>query len=266
MRVPFHQVDAFTSRPFGGNPAAVVILERMPSDGVMQAVAVENNLSETAFVVPAGETAALRWFTPTMEIDLCGHATLATAHVLFETGRVPGATIGFDTRSGRLTVHREGTSLAMDFPSRPPERGGPVPGLAAALGAEPAETWTSTRDLVAVYPTESDVARLAPDFGALAAIDAIGFAATAPGDAVDFVSRFFAPRAGVPEDPVTGSAHCVLAPYWADRLGKPKLRARQISRRVGEVDCEMRGDRVVMRGQAVQVIEGTMEIPDVSPD
>jgi PhzF family phenazine biosynthesis protein len=261
----FH-VDAFTSRPFGGNPAAVVPLARWLPDAVMQQIANELQLSETAFFVPDGDGFHLRWFTPAVEIDLCGHATLASAHVLF-TELSPGRTnVRFASKSGPLEVRLSDGRLTLDFPSRPPR---PVddPGLAAqltaALGRAPSALLRS-RDLCAVYERPEEVRELAPDFGRLAAIESGEFHAvsvTAPGEGeVDFVSRFFAPREGIDEDPVTGSAHCHLIPYWAERLGKTELRARQVSRRGGELWCRLRGDRVDIAGDAVLVARGTLAL------
>jgi PhzF family phenazine biosynthesis protein len=268
MRIPLYQVDAFSQHPFGGNPAAVCPLERWLEDALMQSIAAENNLAETAFFAPAGPKDGgadfgLRWFTPTLEIDLCGHATLASAHVIFTRLEPARARVSFSTRSGRLEVVRDGDRLAMDFPARPPEPHSGIDAAAAALGARPAE-FRAARDGFAVFEREEDVARLKPDFAKLAALDFFALIATAPGkpgSGVDFVSRFFAPKAGVPEDPVTGSAHCSLIPYWAQRLGKSKLFARQISPRGGDIWCEDRGARVVIAGHCVEVIEGAIALP-----
>ncbi len=263
-RIPLHQVDAFTDRPFAGNPAAVCPLEAWLPDETLQAIAAENNLSETAFFVPRdGEPDAydLRWFTPAAEVPLCGHATLASAHVLFE--RDPAlACVRFQTReSGPLEVTRDGDLLAMDFPSAPPGPCDPPDGLIDALGEPPDELLKGTHYYMAVYGREADVAALAPDFPAVARAGA-EVIVTAPGDAadLDFVSRFFAPSLGIDEDPVTGSAHCTLTPYWAKRLGKSKLRARQISARGGDVFCEDRGERVLLCGSAVTVIIGELKL------
>ena len=255
-------VDAFTDRPFAGNPAAVVVLDAPAPEGWMRALAAEMNLSETAFLLadPGSESGAgsgvwdLRWFTPTVEIDLCGHATLAAAHVLFETGRVADAA-RFDTRSGRLTVTPSGDRYTMDFPATPPEAAAPPPELAEALGAWPVWTGRSRFDLFAVLPSATDVRELAPDHGRLAALDARGIIVTAVADGapdgVDVVSRFFAPGAGVPEDPVTGSAHCAIGPYWARRLGRDALRCEQASARGGFLDVAVKDDRVELTGHAV---------------
>jgi len=259
VKIPLFQVDAFTGRVFGGNPAAVCPLEAWLDDAKMQAIAAENNLSETAFFVEAGDHYELRWFTPTAEVDLCGHATLATAHVLFALLDEPGDTVAFETRSGRLTVSRDGKRLVMDFPALPPEPWGASDALVAAMGAAPAELLGNV-NCVAVYSSEADVRGLAPDIGRVAALPYEGVIATAPGEAVDFVSRYFAPKFGIPEDPVTGSAHCELAPYWAKRLGRQRLTAHQVSARGGELDCEVKGDRVLLTGRAVTYLEGIIEV------
>ena len=264
MRFPLHQVDAFTSRLFGGNPAAVVFLERWLPDGVMMAIAAENNLAETAFLLADGgdDPIPLRWFAPTMEIDLCGHATLASGHVLFTTREVKGDVIRFTTRSGVLSVTRRGELLELDLPSRPGERVDVGDALVEALGARPGEAWRA-RDLVAVFATEAEIRALAPDFARIAALDAFAVAATAPGgDGVDYVARFFVPQAGIPEDPATGSSHCTLTPYWAERLGRTRLTARQLSARGGEFTCELRGDRVGVAGHAVEFLRGVIEVGD----
>jgi len=263
MRLPLYQIDAFTSRLFGGNPAAVCPLEAWLDDATLQAIALENNLSETAFLVPEGDGYRLRWFTPALEVDLCGHATLAAAFVVFETLRPGSDEVAFETRSGGLTVRRDRDLLTMDFPAWPArevQAGEVQEALVRGLGVRPAAVYT-TRDLMAVLETEAQVRTLRPDQTALAAIDALGIIATAPGEEVDFVSRFFAPRAGIPEDPVTGSAHCTLAPYWAARLGKNRLEARQLSARGGELTCEVRGDRVAISGRCVSYLEGTIQLP-----
>ncbi len=261
MKLSIHQVDAFTSRLFGGNPAAVVPLDGWLLDDVMQAIAAENNLAETAFVIPGDGCVPLRWFTPTIEVDLCGHATLATAFVLFEYHRPDAREVSFETRSGVLTVRREGGRLTLDFPARPGRRIDVASDVVAALGAAPGEAFQA-RDLMVVFESEADVRRLAPDMAAIAALDAFAVIATAPGDDVDFVSRFFAPRAGIPEDPVTGSAHCTLTPYWAARLGRTVLTARQVSARGGELECEQRDDRVLISGQCVEYLRGEIFVPD----
>jgi PhzF family phenazine biosynthesis protein len=260
MKCPIFQIDAFTTRPFGGNPAAVVILDEWPADEILQSVAAENNLSETAFAVADGGTYGLRWFTPTMEVDLCGHATLATAFVLFNEGLASGEEIRFQTKEcGELLVTRGNGLLNMDFPARPPEPIVRPPELSDVLGARPKEVHAA-RDLVALFETEEDVAGLMPHFERFAALDAFAVIATAPGRDADFVSRFFAPAAGIPEDPVTGSAHCTLIPFWSRRLGKRTMRALQISARVGEVFCEDRDERVIISGRAVEYLRGEITI------
>ncbi len=261
MQIPLYQVDAFTSSVFGGNPAAVCPLDGgfLP-DAVMQSIALENNLSETAFLVANGDRFHLRWFTPENEIDLCGHATLASAFVVFKELRPGVEQVAFDTKSGELVVKRgEGGLLSMDFPSRPPEPGASDSRLRQALGGKAGPILIS-RDYLVVYETEEEVRALKPDMNALAQMDRMVIV-TAPGRDVDFVSRFFAPSAGVNEDPVTGSAHCTLIPYWADRLGKTRLHALQCSRRGGELWCQLQGSRVTMAGYAVEFMRGTIQIP-----
>lgn len=263
MDIRLYQIDAFTTRTFGGNPAAVCPLETWLDDQTMQAIASENNLSETAFFVPRRDDFELRWFTPVAEIDLAGHPTLATAFVILEILEPRREHVRFETRkSGALTVTRRGDKLAMDFPSRPPA---PRPGLgdvAAALRAKPVEV-LAARDGFAVFATEADVATLSPDFAKVAELDCLGVIATAPaaaGSGWDFVSRFFAPKHNINEDPVTGSAHCTLIPYWARKLGKNKLAGRQISKRVGELWCEDRGKRVEIAGQCARFMEGVIRL------
>jgi len=258
MQIAMFQVDAFADRPFTGNPAAVCLLDEWPSDDVLQAIAAENNLSETAFVGPGCER--LRWFTPVAEVDLCGHATLASAFVLFEAPGVNIDTVEFQTLSGPISVHREGDLLTLDFPSLPPSPCTPEDRLTTALGARPAEVFASRSSYMAVYATEAEIRALSPDMAALASLEQDRVMVTARGDDVDFVSRFFAPALGVPEDPVTGSAHCTLAPFWAERLGRSRLRARQVSRRGGELVCEVRGDRVRISGRAVLYMRGEITV------
>src|SRR5271168_4167720 len=261
MRIPLYQIDAFADRPFTGNPAAVCPLDGWLPDAVMQAIAAENNLSETAFFVPEGETWRLRWFTPTTEVDLCGHATLAAAYVIFKLLAPERHRVVFRTdKAGDLAVTREGELLALDFPARPPAPCAAPPGLGAALSREP-EVVLAARDWLAVYDGPDDLTALAPDFAAIAALDRFAVIVTAPGSGgVDFVSRFFAPAQGVDEDPVTGSAHCTLIPYWAARLGKTRLKARQLSRRGGSLSCALDGDRVTIAGRAVPYLTGAIEI------
>jgi PhzF family phenazine biosynthesis protein len=259
MRIPLYQVDAFTSRLFAGNPAAVCPLEDWLGDGVLQAIAAENNLSETAFFVKRGERYHLRWFTPALEVDLCGHATLASAFVILNELEPSRDAVEFDTLSGDLRVSRAGALLSMDFPARPPAPCALPPKLVEALGAAPQATLAS-RDLLAVFATEEEVRALTPKMAVLAEVDTFAVIVTAPGKQADFVSRFFAPRAGVDEDPVTGSAHSTLVPYWAKRLNRPALYALQVSPRGGELWCEDRGNRVIIKGTAVKYLEGFMEI------
>jgi PhzF family phenazine biosynthesis protein len=259
MRIPLYQVDAFTSEVFSGNPAAVCLLEKWLDDARLQSIAAENNLPETAFLVPTAEGFDLRWFTPVSEVALCGHATLASAFVLFECRKRPEETIRFRTRrSGQLVVTRRGDLLEMNFPARPAVKASPPAALIGALGAAPKEVHTSAEDILVVLETERDVREVRPDFLSLGGIDCRGIIVTARGDRSDFVSRFFAPRLGIPEDPVTGSAHCVLIPYWAALLEKRVLHALQISARGGELFCEDRGERVGIAGRAVLYLEGTI--------
>jgi PhzF family phenazine biosynthesis protein len=226
----------------------------------MQAIAEENNLAETAFFVPNGADYDIRWFTPKVEIDLAGHPTLATAYVIFTKIDPSRGDVRFHTQTGdTLTVSRADGRLSMDFPARPPAPRDGLGDIADALGAQPAEV-LAARDGFAVFESETQLQALAPDMAKLMKLDIFGLIATAPGDACDFVSRFFAPRAGIPEDPVTGSAHCTLIPYWAERLGKQELTARQISRRGGELFCRLRGDRVDIAGEAVLYLEGRIFI------
>jgi len=262
MRLPLYQVDAFTDHLFGGNPAAVVPLESWLPEATMQAIATENNLSETAFFVHDGDnTFGLRWFTPVAEIDLAGHPTLATAYVIFRSIASTASELKFRTvKAGTLVMTRRGEELAMDFPARPPEPCAVPPTLAPALGKPPI-TVLASRDYMAVYASAADVASLKPDFGAIAKLDRMAVIATAPGAGdVDFVSRFFAPGQNINEDPVTGSAHCTLIPYWAGRLGKTRLKARQISTRVGDLSCEHRGERVTIAGRCVPYLGGSITL------
>ena len=259
MKIPIYQVDAFASRLFAGNPAAVCPLEAWLDGRTMQSIAAENNLAETAFFVSKGDGYELRWFTPTLEVDLCGHATLATAHVVFEHLEPDAQEVRFQTLSGELVVRRRGDLLVLDFPARPPKQRGPDAALAAALGAPPSELWEA-RDYLAVYENEDDVLALAPNMKALAAVGHFAVIVTAPGRTADFVSRFFAPASGVDEDPVTGSAHCTLVPYWAKRLGKDDLNALQVSSRGGELFCHNLGARVEIGGRVVPYLEGIIKI------
>ncbi len=261
MKVPLYQLDAFAERVFTGNPAAVCPLERWLPETTLQAIAAENNLSETAFLVARGSDFELRWFTPTVEVDLCGHATLASGKVVLDRLRPGDGSVRFHTKSGVVGVARRGDSFELDFPARPPAPCDPPAGLVDALGGTPREILKSLRDYLVVYGSQAEVARLAPPAEPLARLGPAGVIATAPGQDVDFVSRFFAPGAGIYEDPVTGSAHCVLAPYWTARLGRKVLRARQISRRGGELFCELRGERVGIAGRVVLYLEGVIDVP-----
>jgi PhzF family phenazine biosynthesis protein len=263
QRLRLYQVDAFTSRLFGGNPAAVVPLARWLDDATMQALGLENNLSETAFFVPEGDGFRLRWFTPTVEVDLCGHATLASAFVLFAELEPGRREVRFTTRSGVLTVRAAGERLVMDFPRWSLERLATVPAeLEHGLNAAPREVSSvdgSHGNLFAVFDTEAEVRALAPDFTALRALNA-GVIATAPGEQSDCVVRYFAPAFGIDEDPATGSIHCALTPYWAARLGKSAIYSRQISKRGAELFCELKGERVEIAGSAVKYLDGWIEI------
>lgn len=257
-----YQVDAFTSELFKGNPAAVCILDAWLPERLMQAIAAENNLAETAFAVPVANGYEIRWFTPELEVALCGHATLATAHVLFDTLEDQADRLRFFSRErGVLTVTRAGVNLILDFPADPPKAVDIPEGLAEAIGAEPVECLQGTTDYLLIYPGQDAIDALQPDHTRLGKIPARGVIVSAPGKEVDLVSRFFAPQSGVPEDPVTGSAHTVLAPYWAARLGKSELTAQQRSPRGGFLHCELRGDRVHIAGQAVTYMKAEIYLP-----
>ncbi|MCU0285048.1 MAG: PhzF family phenazine biosynthesis protein [Acidobacteria bacterium] len=267
MKIAIYQVDAFTDKLFGGNPAAVCPLEKWLDDRTMQNIAIENNLAETAFYVKDGDGFHIRWFTPALEIDLCGHATLASAHVIFNHSDFKGNLITFKSQSGPLKVSKDINTdglLTLDFPANKPA---PVenipPGLIEALDLKPVAL-SKARDLLALYETEEEILALKPNFRMIAEelkkIGCLGMIVTAPGKTVDFVSRFFAPLAGIDEDPVTGSAHTILIPYWAERLNKKKLHAYQLSQRRGELFCEMAGDRVFIAGKAVTYLKGEIYI------
>ncbi len=264
MELPIYQVDAFSGEVFGGNPAAVCPLKEPLDARFMQAIAEENNLSETAFFHPEGQGFRLRWFTPVSEIDLCGHATLASAWVLFEELGYPRAEIRFETQSGTLVVSRSASDaglLRMDFPTWTPKPVTPPQALLDGLrGPAPVEV-LATRDWLVVYEKEEDVLRLNPDMEPLKTLDRLGVIVTAkggPASGADFVSRFFVPGEGIPEDPVTGSAHSTLIPYWSPRLGKQAMRAVQLSRRRGELFCELNGERVAISGRAVLYMRGSI--------
>jgi len=255
-RLPFFQIDAFAERAFTGNPAAVMPLQSWLPDEVLQAIAIENNLSETAFIVKEPRGWRIRWFTTLAEIDLCGHATMASAWVIFHELEPGSRQLVFQSQSGPLTVDLVGEELVLDFPSRPgrpaPELMGP---MEQALGIRPREVRLA-RDAMAVLENEASLRALQPDYAALKALPALGILVTAPGRDHDCVSRCFFPGDGMPEDPVTGSAHCTLVPYWCERLGKTRLKAFQASPRGGELNCELVGNRVRLGGKAVKVIEG----------
>ncbi len=259
MSIPYYQVDAFTSALFSGNPAGVCLLTEWLPDAVLQSIAAENNLAETAFVVQRDSCFDLRWFAPTLEMDLCGHATLAPAHVIFRHLGWRGLAVKFQTRSGVLTVTREDDLLSLDFPSRPAADCSAPADLIEGLGCTPSAT-AKARDYMAVFDSEQAIRELQPDMTALMRLDCLGVIATAPGEQCDFVSRFFAPRAGVPEDPATGSSHCTLIPYWAERLGRQKFHALQLSKRGGEFYCENRGERVGIAGRAVTYSTGFLHV------
>jgi len=254
------QVDAFTDRLFSGNPAAVIPLDEWLPDDTMQRIAAENNLSETAYLVPQGEDFEIRWFTPAVEVKLCGHATLASAHVIFHHLDFPGETIRMHSKSGLLTVTETDGFLKLNFPAVKSEPVAMPRGLEEALGAAPTMVYKSD-DLLAVFNSEADIRSLQPDFALLKKLDARGIIVTAPGEEHDFVSRFFAPAVGVNEDPVTGSAHTKLMPYWSNRLNKRELHAVQLSHRGGELFCKMLDDdHVEIAGKAITYLEGTISL------
>ena len=259
MKIRQYQVDAFASRVFEGNPAAICPLDHWLDDAVMQSIAAENNLSETAFFIATKKGFHLRWFTPVAEVKLCGHATLATAHVLFNILGYEKPDITFETLSGDLVVTRHNELLTMDFPAQPPTPCAAPDALIAGLGKRPIEVLAAD-DYVAVFDNENDVIALAPDFSQLQQLGLRGVIATAPGNHVDFVSRFFAPKYGITEDPVTGSAHCELTPYWSARLNKKTLHAKQVSKRGGDIFCELNGNRVMLSGRAVTFMTAEIEI------
>lgn len=260
MNQTIYQVDAFTKEVFKGNPAAVCSLKEWLPKETMQAIAFENNLSETAFFVHHGDVFDIRWFTPTFEIELCGHATLASAYVIFEILQLEDEVIRFRSHlSGELRVEKQGSLYVLDFPSRPPTHADALPGLLRAIGKAPKEIYRA-RDFFLVYGSEKEILEIEPDFSALLKVPTHGVIVTAPGDDCDFVSRFFAPEVGVFEDPVTGSAHCNLIPFWAERLGKTVLFARQVSARGGELFCELHGDRVKIGGHAALYLKGEIHV------
>ncbi|WP_323846646.1 PhzF family phenazine biosynthesis isomerase [Microbulbifer magnicolonia] len=265
MQLPIYQADAFTSTLFGGNPAALVPLQQWLADELLQSIATENNLAETAFTVPAAGGFELRWFTPAAEVPLCGHATLASAHLLWTELGCQAVTIRFFTRSGELRVGRAGDLIEMDFPAQPPEEIPLGPEYQHALGAAPLRALAreGNRDMMLLeFADAAQVAELQPDLRAVAALPYRGVICTAAGGSYgcDFVSRFFAPAIGIDEDPVTGSAHTLLTPFWAKKLDRSRLSARQISARGGELECELAGDRVLMRGNAVTYLRGQISL------
>lgn len=261
MQVPIYQVDAFASRRFSGNPAAVMLLESFPDDSALQSIAAENNLAETAFVVPDGADFRLRWFTPTVEVPLCGHATLASAAVVMERLSPGRQRVVFHSLSGPLGVERTTNGYVMNFPARLSEPVEAPPLLIDALGQRPVEVVADRFNYLVLLESAAVVRSLAPDIAAIARLDRSGVIVTAPGDqGYDFVSRYFAPAKGIPEDPVTGGAHCALAAYWGGRLGKTSFRAFQASARGGEILCRLVGDRVELEGRCVFYLEGRAEI------
>ena len=260
MKLPIYQVDAFTNRLFSGNPAAVIFAEAGLPPETMQSIAAENNVPETAFVVPGREDHQIRWFTPTVEVDLCGHATLAAAHVLFNHLGWSGGRVSFSSKSGPLYVRKDGEILYLDFPADSIQPVEPPQPLIGGLGAKPTETYRGRDDYMAVFDSEETILALCPDMTLLSEAPARGVIVTAPGREVDFVSRFFAPRSGIPEDPVTGSAHTTLTPYWSRRLAKPHLQARQISKRGGELVCIDLGKRIEIGGRAVTYLVGEISV------
>lgn len=261
MRIPIFQVDAFTTKVFGGNPAAVLLMETYAADSVLQAIAAENNLAETSFLMKEGEGYRLRWFTPVVEVPLCGHATLASAAVVMERLEPTRSDVVFQSLSGPLPVRRNGSGYVMDFPARPSEAVSPPPGLVQALGADPVEVLENSFNYMAVLENETVVRNLTPDMSVIAKLGRPGVIVTAVGTGeYDFVSRYFAPAKGIPEDPVTGAAHCMLAPYWSKRSGKTSFRAFQASRRGGEVKCRLVDDRVELEGSCVFYMQGDVEI------
>ena len=259
MNIPIYQIDAFSNRVFAGNPAGVCPLEEWLEDSVLQAIAQENNLSETAFFVTEENGYHIRWFTPVAEVDLCGHATLATAFVIFNYLEPSLSEVNFSSMSGKLTVVRENELLSMDFPSQPPLPCEAHKELVNGLRREPLEVLCS-EDYFVLFSSEKQIRELNPDMGMLKKLDLRGVIVTAKGNKVDFVSRFFAPKFGIDEDPVTGSAHCALTPYWANKLKKKNLHAHQVSQRGGELFCKDCGDRVKISGRAVKFMEGSIAI------
>ncbi|GAB3203769.1 PhzF family phenazine biosynthesis protein [Pontibacter aydingkolensis] len=261
QNIKLYQIDAFTDKVFGGNPAAVCVLDKWLEAEKMQHIASENNLAETAFVVPAGDGYEIRWFTPTVEVDLCGHATLAAAYVLFKYYNHPTDRIVLDSRnSGQLAVTRNGEELTLDFPVDTLTQIEVPQVLVEALGQKPEAAYKGKTDFMLLFPSQQDVAALNPDFRMVEQAGGRGVIVTAPGEDVDFVSRFFCPQVGINEDPVTGSAHTTLTPFWSQRLDKTILKARQLSKRQGNLTCELAGDRVKITGKAVTYLTGEIEV------
>jgi len=259
MKIPLFQIDAFSDRVFAGNPAAVCPLDQWLDEPVLQAIAAENNLSETAFIVCSGEAYEIRWFTPQQEVDLCGHATLASGFVVLRELEPERQAVTFSSKSGPLGVQKQGGRLMMSFPVRPPASCPPPAGLEAGLGRKPSEVLWAANKYLAVYNGAAEIQALTPDFERLRQLECHGVIVTAPGEGtVDFVSRYFAPQVGIPEDPVTGSAHCTLVPYWAERLDKTQVHARQVSARSGDLFCELKGEAVLIAGEAIKYLEGTI--------
>ncbi len=259
MKLSIYQIDAFAGKVFEGNSAAVCPLKGWLSDDVLQNIAQENNLSETAYFINEGGKYHIRWFTPTVEVDLCGHATLACAYVIFEILQLEKEVILFHSQSGDLRVTRRGELIELDFPKAAISKCETPPEIIRAFGKKPTEVWQSD-DYIAVYDSEEDIISLSPDFNILKQLECRGVVVTSRGEKTDFVSRFFAPRCGINEDPVTGAAHCELTPYWASVLGKDKLSAAQLSKRGGKLQCELAGERVLISGRAVKYLEGIIEI------
>lgn len=259
MKIPIYQVDTFTDRLFSGNPAAVCPLEEWIDDDMMQSIATENNLSETAFFVKESDSYKIRWFTPVREVELCGHATLASAYIYFKYIKRDENTIKFNSPSGELIVNKDAFRLSMDFPATVPEKASLGESLSNTLNIKPVEILAS-QDYFLVYENQDQVVEFKPVFKKLMEIKLRGLIITAPGKNCDFVSRFFAPKYGIDEDPVTGSAHCALVPYWSEKLGKKKLHAKQLSERGGELFCEMKNNRVIISGKVVEYMRGMIEI------
>jgi PhzF family phenazine biosynthesis protein len=261
VRIPIFHLDAFTARTFAGNPAAVMLMDKFPDNDLLQRIAAENNLSETAFLVRDGKDYRLRWFTPITEVPLCGHATLASAAVVMQRLEPGRRVVVFHSVSGPLTVSRTETGFLMNFPARPCQLVPTPRGLAEALGVDPIEVFSNEFNYLALIENEQELRKLTPDMEALARIGRPGVIVTAPAEKnYDFVSRYFAPAKGIPEDPVTGAAHCMLSPYWANRLGKTEFHAFQASRRGGEVTCRLIDDRVELEGGCVFYLEGEVQI------